>query len=206
MSQLDDLTKAIQRRVGVDEDGEFGLDTAKAVLAALVVPNVDLTAEDQAVDLDERSAAIFIKLDPKIQPAFRKFHALANAKLAPRGLSYIAVQGTRTMGQQQALYNQGRTEPGEIVTNARPGSSWHNYAVAGDFGVFRGKAYLDEKEPRLADSIHKEIAVAFADACGLAWGGDWTKNKDFPHYQPARLPASPNAAHRSTFKAKGSVL
>lgn len=206
MSELEQLTRQIQRIVSVEEDGDYGTKTARAVLVALTDANLQLPADDPAVELDARSAAIFAKLDPKIQPAFRKFYMLANAELAKIGLSYIAIQGTRTMSEQQALYDKGRTKPGPIVTNAKPGSSWHNMAVASDFGVFRGKVYLDDSEPKTAATQHARMANLFAALCGLAWGGDWKSIKDEPHYQPASLPASPTAAYRTLFQQKGSVL
>ncbi|BCU76001.1 M15 family metallopeptidase [Luteolibacter sp. LG18] len=207
MSDLPQLTRQIQARLGVTVDGTYGPATAAAILAALPAPAVATPAPiPPSGDIDSRTAGVFAKLDPKIVPNFRDFYRQANARLADRGLSYVAVQGTRTMAEQQALYNQGRTTPGQIVTKAKPGSSWHNFAVAVDFGVFRGGSYLDEHEPGLADKIHREIATALADECGLAWGGDWTSIKDFPHYQPASLPASPNDHYRELFQEKGSVL
>jgi peptidoglycan L-alanyl-D-glutamate endopeptidase CwlK len=38
----------------------------------------------------------------------------------------------RSIEEQNALYAQGRTKPGKIVTRAKGGQSFHNYRVAYD--------------------------------------------------------------------------
>ncbi|SVE43245.1 uncharacterized protein METZ01_LOCUS496099, partial [marine metagenome] len=45
----------------------------------------------------------------------------------------FVVHTLRTYAEQDDLYEQGRTEPGKIVTNARGGKSWHNFGLAIDF-------------------------------------------------------------------------
>ena len=47
----------------------------------------------------------------------------------------IVVFGYRSPEQQQALYNQGRTSPGKIVTNAKSGQSAHEYYAAVDIWI-----------------------------------------------------------------------
>lgn len=41
-------------------------------------------------------------------------------------------EGFRSPFRQETLYNQGRTEPGKIVTDAKPWRSWHQYGLAID--------------------------------------------------------------------------
>ena len=48
------------------------------------------------------------------------------------GYKWVAVQGRRTIAEQNALYAQGRTAPGKVVTNAPGGSSAHNFGLAAD--------------------------------------------------------------------------
>lgn len=63
------------------------------------------------------------------------------------------------------------------VTNARGGQSWHNFGLAFDFGVFRGKEYL-------GDSPHYKTLGKLATAIpNTTWGGTWTKLVDEPHIQ-----------------------
>lgn len=47
----------------------------------------------------------------------------------------LITQGLRTIAEQDALYAQGRTKPGAIVTNARGGYSYHNFGLAVDFAL-----------------------------------------------------------------------
>lgn len=88
-------------------------------------------------------------------------------------------QGLRTIAEQDALYAQGRTTPGMIVTNAKGGRSLHNYGLAIDIlEVKDGKAIWHEgnsKEMLAISSIGKSYT--------FEWGGDWTSIKDYPHFQ-----------------------
>jgi peptidoglycan L-alanyl-D-glutamate endopeptidase CwlK len=51
------------------------------------------------------------------------------------GIDLVVVQALRTKEQQDALYAQGRTAPGRVVTDARPGFSWHNFGRAYDVAI-----------------------------------------------------------------------
>jgi peptidoglycan L-alanyl-D-glutamate endopeptidase CwlK len=88
----------------------------------------------------------------------------------------------RTFAEQDALYAQGRTRSGNIVTNAKAGHSNHNYGLALDFVLIKGG--YDMK----ADDDHDGIAdwlevVAIAKLFGFEWGGDWITFKDNPHIE-----------------------
>lgn len=102
------------------------------------------------------------------------------------------VQGLRTIAEQDAIYAQGRTKPGPIVTNAKGGSSYHNYGLAFDFAVMYDKDGNDSYEVLSWDINYdfdkdgakdwQEVVVAFK-AKGWKWGGDWTHKKDNPHLE-----------------------
>lgn len=82
-------------------------------------------------------------------------------------------QGLRTIEEQDALYAQGRTLPGNIVTRAKGGESAHNYGCATDWCIFEeGKPIWDARDKRWKDY---EYACAKA---GAKWGGIFG---DFPH-------------------------
>lgn len=70
-------------------------------------------------------------LHRRVQPLARQF--VINAYRA--GIDVALTSGRRNDAEQQRLYNQGRTEPGNIVTNAKPGTSWHNYGLAFDVAI-----------------------------------------------------------------------
>ena len=88
------------------------------------------------------------------------------------------ISGTRTYAEQDALFEQGRSMPGNIVTKARGGESNHNFGIAWDIGVFIDGKYATESAP------YKTAApVALAATTGVEWGGNWEKFPDMPHYQ-----------------------
>jgi peptidoglycan L-alanyl-D-glutamate endopeptidase CwlK len=92
----------------------------------------------------------------------------------------------RSNETQAALYAQGRTKPGKIVTNARAGQSYHNYKLAYD-GVPEKLLAL----PNWGDNKHDQATADAAWALygklgkeqGLEWGGEWRSIKDRPHMQ-----------------------
>ena len=199
---LVDTIKNTQRKVGVTADGVYGPVTAWAVWVALNKEE-DVGETPTLLEVDERTAKFIATLDPKAREAFKEFYKLANATAATYGCSYVLISGHRTWEEQDALYAQGRTKPGDIVTKAKGGQSNHNFGIAGDFGVFMGKAYLDETNPSKAAMVHKACSI-HAAACGLEWGGAWTSIKDAPHYEVAT--GLTVAQKRNVYQARGSVL
>ena len=94
------------------------------------------------------------------------------------GIDLIVTSTYRDVESQDALYEQGRTTPGHIVTNARGGQSYHNYRCAVDVvPVVNGKCDWDGSHPVWADvgRIGKES--------GLDWAGEWVHFKELAHFQ-----------------------
>lgn len=88
------------------------------------------------------------------------------------------MQGTRTFEQQQAIYDQGRTTPGAIVTKARPGDSYHQYGLAFDVVPV---AYKNLKDWNPSGPYWQTIGQ-IGESLGLEWGGRWS-SPDEPHFQ-----------------------
>lgn len=99
-----------------------------------------------------------------------------------RGINVQVAQALRTNAEQQALYDIGRTKPGKKVTNAKPGTSFHNYGAAVDLFFLNNekKAYWDVKAFKKVWSIAKELKL---DKEGLVWGGEFKTLVDYPHFQ-----------------------
>ncbi len=96
---------------------------------------------------------------------------------AAQGIEIIITSTYRDFESQTAIYNQGRTTPGHIVTNARAGESFHNYRVAFDFlPVINGKA-------NWADIALFEKCGAIGKSLGLEYAGDWITFKEYAHLQ-----------------------
>jgi peptidoglycan L-alanyl-D-glutamate endopeptidase CwlK len=134
------------------------------------------------MSLDPRSEKHIATCHPSAQGPFRAFVTEAQALAAKKGLEYKAICGLRSWEEQERLYAQGRTAPGKIVTKARPGSSMHNFGLAIDMGVFRAGKYLDDDEPRTADTFHQE-AAKLAAKHNLRWGGHFSTIYDAPHFE-----------------------
>jgi peptidoglycan L-alanyl-D-glutamate endopeptidase CwlK len=83
----------------------------------------------------------------------------------------------RDAESQNALYAQGRTTAGKIVTNARGGQSYHNWRVAFDFvPIIHGKA-------QWSDITAFTKCGEIAELVGLEWAGRWVKFKELAHCQ-----------------------
>jgi len=95
------------------------------------------------------------------------------------GLKIGIGECTRTVQEQNNLYAQGRTKPGNKVTNAKGSDygSMHQWGVAFDFYRNDGKGAYNESGDFFGHvgRIGKSI--------GLEWGGAWTSIKDKPHFQ-----------------------
>ena len=121
-------------------------------------------------------------LNRKARAKFEAFLSAAAPIFEKHNVTFEVLSGLRSYAQQAALYAQGRTKPGKIVTKARPGSSWHNYGLAIDLGLFRAGVYLDERNPALADRVYAELG-ALAKTMDIEWAGYWTSFQETPHFQ-----------------------
>jgi peptidoglycan L-alanyl-D-glutamate endopeptidase CwlK len=121
-------------------------------------------------------------LNKKARAKLEPFVVAAQAAMAAHGVTVEVISGLRSWAQQSALYAQGRTKPGKIVTKARPGSSWHNYGLAIDLGLFKGGRYLDGAEPKLAAQLYAELGK-IAAGMGIEWAGTWRSFPEGPHFQ-----------------------
>lgn len=117
-------------------------------------------------------------LNPAVQLRAR---ALLNAA-KDAGIDLIITSTYRTAEQQAALYAQGRTKPGVIVTNARPGDSYHNWQCAFDVVPLRnGKPVWGTSGEDGA--LWRKIGE-LGESVGLEWAGRWTgKLREMAHFQ-----------------------
>ena len=84
----------------------------------------------------------------------------------------------RDQESQNALYAQGRTTVGKVVTNAKAGESWHNWRCAVDVvPMVNGKPDWDGSHP-VWDKIGE-----LGEQAGLEWAGRWRSFKELAHFQ-----------------------
>lgn len=103
------------------------------------------------------------------------------------GIKLRVVSALRSWVEQTALFNQpfdGKDndhdgqidEADEKVTNAKAGSSYHNFGLALDVvEIKNGKALWTNPNWSKIAALGKSI--------GFEWGGDWKSFKDKPHFQ-----------------------
>jgi peptidoglycan L-alanyl-D-glutamate endopeptidase CwlK len=125
-------------------------------------------------------------LHPKVRAEARDIYAAIERSLTNSRAKVRFTHTLRTIAEQDALYAQGRTAPGKIVTNAKGGKSYHNYGLAIDIClIIDGKeASWDTTKDFDKDGISDwmEIVTIFKSR-GWEWGGDFVSIKDTPHFQ-----------------------
>lgn len=111
---------------------------------------------------------------PAVKERVERFIKAADAA----GIDLLVTSTYRDNESQNALYAQGRTTAGKIVTNAKAGQSFHNYRCAVDVvPLVNGKPVWDTKF-----QIWQTIGKLGKEA-GLEWAGDWKTFKEMPHFQ-----------------------
>lgn len=113
------------------------------------------------------------QLTPETADLCRKFIALCKLN----GVKIIVTSTYRDTVSQNALYAQGRTAPGRIVTRCKGGDSFHNYHMAFDIvPVVNGKADFNNR------ATFEKCGI-LGESLGLVWGGRFTRFPDYPHFQ-----------------------
>lgn len=109
----------------------------------------------------------------EILPRVKRLSESLVKQCAKEGIAIRVTSGFRSCEAQNALYAQGRTTGGAIVTNAKCGESLHNYGVAFDICFNTTTPY----------SGPWERVGAIGESLGLEWGGRWASFPDRPHFQ-----------------------
>ena len=116
-------------------------------------------------------------LNPAVRPKVDAFLQACHVK----GIDILVTSTYRDVESQNALYAQGRTTPGNIVTNAKGGQSFHNYCCAIDIVPLRlGKPVWGTtgEDGKLWDQVG-----AIGESCGLEWAAHWPTFKEECHFQ-----------------------
>ncbi|MCI8950011.1 MAG: M15 family peptidase [Lachnospiraceae bacterium] len=112
-------------------------------------------------------------------PRLQVLAAQLKEKCSDEGLKIEIGETLRTKAEQDALYAQGRTKPGQIVTNASGSSysSFHQWGTAFDFFRNDGRGAYNE-----SGKFFERVGNIGVDL-GLEWGGNWKSIVDKPHFQ-----------------------
>ena len=162
-------------------DGLWGKLTQRAEEAAAAL--YSQIADDYGGMLDKRSERNIKTLLPCGQRMARKVIMVAKQLR----LDAKIISGTRTYAEQDALYAQGRSVEGTVVTNAKGGQSNHNFGVAVDVGLFAANGRYMTGANSGDEGAYRRLGQAVGQSHGqtIAWGGNWRSSKDYPHYEVA---------------------
>ena len=116
------------------------------------------------------------ELLPEVKAKVEQFISLCK----DAGIELLVTSTYRDNESQAALYAQGRTAPGKIVTNANAGDSYHNYRCAVDVvPLVDGKPDWDGSHP-----VWQKVGE-LGEQAGLEWAGKWVHFKELAHFQYA---------------------
>ncbi len=136
---------------------------------------------------DERTERNIATLTPETQRAARIWLKTAKAIAEAEGYDVRIICGTRTYKEQDALFSKRPR-----VTKARGGQSMHNFGIAWDVGIFRGKEYFGDH------ALYTKVGKLYNQVPGITWGGTWKSFVDQPHYQLSKYASS--SAARNAFE------
>lgn len=139
-------------------------------------------------------------VNPVLAASIRKLALMLSAEK----IEIRVVQGLRTWNQQLELWQKGRDTRGnvidrsQVVTDAPPGYSWHNFGLGVDSCPFdNGTPDWDLSHP-----VWKRM-VQVGESLGLTSGSTFRSFPDWPHFQPQEVSLSPTDEDRQDFKDGG---
>lgn len=166
------------------------------------------------------SEARLRQVHPVLATKVRQLEQMLNQE----GIDLAVVQGLRSWAEQAALFDKGRTMPGEpclelgrrlpvgtcsihplgaIVTKCPPGHTQHNFGLAvdvcpDDLSIAGWQCDWNEKHPAW-QRIH-----AVAESLGFTCGADFRTFPDAPHLQlTGRFPVNPDNEMRQLLRDGG---
>lgn len=132
----------------------------------------------------------------ELNPLFRGVVEDMLERIEAKGLPFVVYETYRSPWRQAELYLSGRVqdangkwardktgEAGQIVTNAGPYQSAHNFGLAVDF-VLRIPGVNPWQMSGYRWMWHELGSIG--KTLGLEWGGDWRAIKDYPHFELPR--------------------
>jgi peptidoglycan L-alanyl-D-glutamate endopeptidase CwlK len=127
-------------------------------------PRDDYESRPSSIDLNS--------LNPYVALLARRFLDLTRA----HNLDVRITTAFRSWDDEDRLFAQGRWLPGNIVTNARGGDSYHNWGLAFDAAPYENNIHSTDTS--------KFIQMGhLGQQVGLQWGGTFKSLVDYPHFQ-----------------------
>ena len=124
-----------------------------------------------------------------LTPEAQEKHGLFKSAMDEAGIPFMVTCTMRTQAEQDALYEQGRTKPGPVVTWTRhsrhtPRIGDNGKSRAFDIAILKdGKPCWDAKVSVDGDRVPDyQEAGEIGERVGLRWGGRW-KPADLCHFE-----------------------
>lgn len=120
-----------------------------------------------------------------LHPKARELAVKLVNECGKRGISIKIGETLRTKAEQDALYAQGRTKPGSIVTRVKYPFSFHCWGIGFDVIAWHDKdkdGVMDGNEIDWSATPYDKIGP-IGEKLGLEWGGRFKSFKDRPHFQ-----------------------
>ena len=133
-------------------------------------------------EANESSDSVYYGLHPDVKEKAELVKQIA----WDQGILIRYTDGYRSFDSQDTIFQQGRTLPGPVVTNARSGQSYHNYGLAIDFvltDAYGNAEWSLERDANGNGVSDWEDVGNIAKSVGFTWGGDWEDFVDYPHLQ-----------------------
>lgn len=142
--------------------------------------------------LSQRSLNTLSRVDSRMQRVVRRAIEITE-------VDFVVVQGLRTRDEQMRLYGKGRDaaqmlKAGLPVAYAAPSEKKVTWTMNSNHLSGRAvdlAAYVDGKIDWVNIDNYRKIAAAMKQAAMelcvvIEWGGDWGRNKDYPHFEIKR--------------------
>ena len=125
-------------------------------------------------------------LPSELHPIVAEKVEMLKEQTAEKEIAILITDDYRSFEEQDRLYDKGRRTPGNVVTHAEGGESYHNFGLAVDFALQlkNGNVVWDIEYDGNGNGQSDWFEVAeIAKELGFQWGGDWRGFKDYPHLQ-----------------------
>lgn len=139
--------------------------------------------------LGQRSLKTLATVDERMQRVVKRAIELT-------AVDFVVVQGRRTHDEQSQLYGQGRTAAQMLAAglsefHAKPGVPKVTWTMKSNHLTGRAvdlAAFVEGQIVWTPTKLYFSIAEAMSHAAeiekvAIDWGGHWTKNKDYPHFE-----------------------
>lgn len=189
--QYNSNIEALQRALGIDDDGKRGPKTNAAILAAADAGRLSVLPAAPSVSLPFPEAS-----EAKLKGVHANLAGIVREAYSRSPVPFAVIEGLRSMERQAQLVKAGASKTmNSYHLTGHAVDLWPVDPVTGknlpsDAAFPRGSAAARAADKALWDGLRKIAttvkAVAAERGVSLEWGGDWASFRDGPHFQIKR--------------------